>query len=260
MAKEVTVEEKLRALYDLQLIDSRIDRIRNIRGELPLEVEDLEDEIGGLETRMEKLNTDVKEFDLEVKAKKNLIKESEEKISKYETQQKNVRNNREFDALSKEIEFQELEIQLAEKRIREFKAKMDTKKEAVAQATEKLTERKSHLEFKKSELDNILQETQDEEELLISESKKQQGLIEERLLFAYTRLRNSARNGLAVVAVERGASGGSFFTIPPQRQLEIAARKKIISDEHSGRILVDPELAREEEEKMQKLFSSAKKK
>tara|TARA_R110001592_G_scaffold243783_1_gene504967 strand:+ start:209255 stop:210037 length:783 start_codon:yes stop_codon:yes gene_type:complete len=260
MAKEVTVEEKLRALYDLQLIDSRIDRIRNIRGELPLEVEDLEDEIGGLETRMEKLNTDLKEFDLEVKAKKNLIKESEEKISKYETQQKNVRNNREFDALSKEIEFQELEIQLAEKRIREFKAKMDTKKEAVAQATEKLTERKSHLEFKKSELDNILKETQDEEELLISESKKQQGLIEERLLFAYTRLRNSARNGLAVVPVERGASGGSFFTIPPQRQLEIAARKKIISDEHSGRILVDPELAREEEEKMQKLFSSAKKK
>ncbi len=260
MAKEVTVEEKLRALYDLQLIDSRIDRIRNIRGELPLEVEDLEDEISGLETRMDKLNADVKDFDLEIKAKKNLIKEAEEKIAKYETQQKNVRNNREFDALSKEIEFQELEIQLAEKRIREFKSKMDTKKEAVAMATEKLTERKSHLDFKKSELDNILQETQDEEELLIKESKKQQGVIEERLLFAYTRLRNSARNGLAVVPVERGASGGSFFTIPPQRQLEIAARKKIISDEHSGRILVDPDLAREEEEKMQKLFSSAKKK
>lgn len=260
MAKEVTVEEKLRALYDLQLIDSRIDRIRNIRGELPLEVEDLEDEIGGLETRIEKLNADVKELDLEVKAKKNLIKESEEKISRYETQQKNVRNNREFDALSKEIEFQELEIQLAEKRIREFKSKMDSKKEAISLANEKLAERKSHLEFKKSELDNILQETQDEEELLIKESKKQRELIEERLVLAYTRLRESARNGLAVVPIERGASGGSFFTIPPQRQLEIAARKKIISDEHSGRILVDPELAREEEEKMQKLFSSAKKK
>lgn len=260
MAKEVTVEDKLRALYDLQLIDSRIDRIRNIRGELPLEVEDLEDEIGGLETRMEKLNADVKELDLEVKAKKNLIKESEEKIAKYEVQQKNVRNNREFDALSKEIEFQELEMQLAEKRIREFKSKIDTKKVVVSTATEKLTERKSHLDFKKSELDTILQETQDEEELLLKESLKQQNLIEERLLTAYTRLRSSARNGLAVVPIERGASGGSFFTIPPQRQLEIAARKKIISDEHSGRVLVDPELAREEEEKMQKLFSSAKKK
>ncbi len=258
MAKEVTVEEKLRALYDLQLIDSRIDRIRNIRGELPLEVEDLEDEIGGLETRIEKLNSDISELEQEVKTKKNLIKDSDEKIKKYETQQKNVRNNREFDALSKEIEFQELENQLAEKRIKEFKAKIDTKKEAIAAANEKLAERKSHLDFKKGELDNILKETQDEEDLLLKESAKQQKVIEERLLKAYTRLRDSARNGLAVVAVERGASGGSFFTIPPQRQLEIAARKKIITDEHSGRILVDPDLAREEEEKMQKLFSSKK--
>lgn len=258
MAKEVTVEEKLRALYDLQLIDSRIDRIRNIRGELPLEVEDLEDEIGGLETRVEKLNNDISELDQEVKTKKNLIKDSEEKIKKYETQQKNVRNNREFDALSKEIEFQELEIQLAEKRIKEFKAKIDTKKEAIANADGKLSERKSHLEFKKGELDSILKETQDEEDLLLKESTKQQKVIEERLLKAYSRLRDSARNGLAVVAVERGASGGSFFTIPPQRQLEIAARKKIITDEHSGRILVDPDLAREEEEKMEKLFTSKK--
>ncbi len=256
MAKEVTVEEKLRALYDLQLIDSRIDKIRNIRGELPLEVEDLEDEISGLETRVDKLKVDIEELEHEVGAKKNLIKESEEKIKKYETQQKNVRNNREFDALSKEVEFQELEIQLAEKRIKEFKAKIDTKKEAIAGADEKLSERKSHLDFKKGELDNILKETQDEEDGLLKESQKQQKLIEERLLKAYTRLRNSARNGLAVVPVERGASGGSFFTIPPQRQLEIAARKKIITDEHSGRILVDPELAREEEAKMEKLFTS----
>lgn len=259
MAKEVTVEEKLRALYDLQLIDSRIDKIRNIRGELPLEVEDLEDEISGLETRVNKLKVDIEELDHEVASKKNLIKESEEKIKKYETQQKNVRNNREFDALSKEIEFQELEIQLSEKRIKEFKAKIDTKKEAIAGADEKLSERKSHLEFKKGELDNILQETQDEEAALLKESTKQQKVIEERLLNAYTRLRNSARNGLAVVPVERGASGGSFFTIPPQRQLEIAARKKIITDEHSGRILVDPELAREEEEKMEKFFTSKRK-
>ncbi len=259
MAKEVTVEEKLRALYDLQLIDSRIDKIRNIRGELPLEVEDLEDEISGLETRIDKLKVDIEELEHEVGAKKNLIKESEEKIKKYEAQQKNVRNNREFDALSKEVEFQELEIQLAEKRIKEFKAKIDTKKEAIATADEKLAERKSHLEFKKSELDNILKETQDEEDALLKESTKQQKVIEERLLKAYTRLRNSARNGLAVVAVERGASGGSFFTIPPQRQLEIAARKKIITDEHSGRILVDPDLAREEEEKMEKFFTSKRK-
>jgi predicted nucleic acid-binding Zn-ribbon protein len=258
MAKEVTVEEKLRALYDLQLIDSRIDKIRSIRGELPLEVEDLEDEISGLETRIEKLSVDIDELDQEVKAKKNLIKDSEEKIKKYEAQQKNVRNNREFDALSKEIEFQELENQLAEKRIKEFKAKIDTKKETIAAAQEKLDERKSHLEFKKGELDSILKETQDEEDLLLKESAKQQKVIEERLLKAYTRLRNSARNGLAVVAVERGASGGSFFTIPPQRQLEIAARKKIITDEHSGRILVDPDLATEEEEKMAKLFTSKK--
>jgi len=258
MAKEVTVEEKLRALYDLQLIDSRIDKIRSIRGELPLEVEDLEDEISGLETRLEKLGVDIDDLDQEVKAKKNLIKDSEEKIKRYESQQKNVRNNREFDALSKEIEFQELENQLAEKRIKEFKAKIDTKKEAIAGAEEKLAERKSHLEFKKSELDSILKETQEEEDLLLKESQKQQKVIEERLLKAYTRLRNSARNGLAVVAVERGASGGSFFTIPPQRQLEIAARKKIITDEHSGRILVDPELAREEEGKMEKLFTSKK--
>jgi len=259
MAKEVTVEEKLRALYDLQLIDSRIDKIRNIRGELPLEVEDLEDEISGLETRIDKLKVDIEELEHEVGAKKNLIKESEEKIKKYEAQQKNVRNNREFDALSKEVEFQELEIQLAEKRIKEFKAKIDTKKEAIATADEKLAERKSHLEFKKGELDNILKETQDEEDALLKESTKQQKVIEERLLKAYTRLRNSARNGLAVVAVERGASGGSFFTIPPQRQLEIAARKKIITDEHSGRILVDPDLAREEEEKMEKFFTSKRK-
>jgi predicted nucleic acid-binding Zn-ribbon protein len=151
-------------------------------------------------------------------------------------------------------------MQLAEKRIREFKSKIDNKKGVVTTATEKLTERKSHLDFKKSELDNILQETKDEEELLNKESIKQQGVIEERLLTAYTRLRNSARNGLAVVPIERGASGGSFFTIPPQRQLEIAARKKIITDEHSGRVLVDPEWAREEEEKRQKLCSSARKK
>lgn len=255
MAKEVSVEEKLRALYDLQLIDSRIDRIRNVRGELPLEVEDLEDEISGLTTRSEKLSRESEELEGEITAKKNLIKDAKEKIARYESQQKSVRNNREFDALSKEIEFQELEIELAEKRIKEFKAKLESKQEIILTATEKLAERQSHLEFKKSELDNILAETEKEEKALEKESAKQQKIIDERLLKAYQRLRSSARNGLAVVAVERGASGGSFFTIPPQRQLEIAARRKIITDEHSGRILVDPDLAREEEEKLEKLFA-----
>jgi predicted nucleic acid-binding Zn-ribbon protein len=259
-AKEVTVEEKLRALYDLQLVDSRIDKIRNIRGELPLEVEDLEDEIAGLETRIEKLNGEVTELENDIKSKKNLIKESQEKAKKYESQQKNVRNNREFDALSKEIEFQQLEVQLAEKRIKEFKAKIDSKKEVISSSDEKLNERKSHLNFKKGELDNIMAETQAEEEALLKKSEDFAKHIEDRLINAYSRIRKSAKNGLAVVAIERGASGGSFFTIPPQRQLEIAARKKVITDEHSGRVLVDPELAREEEEKMEKMFGKFAKK
>ncbi len=254
MAKEVTVEDKLRALYDLQLIDSRIDKIRNIRGELPLEVEDLEDEIAGLQTRVNKFTEEIEELDTEIKSKKNLIKDAQEKIKRYEEQQKNVRNNREFDALSKEVEFQELEIQLAEKRIKEFKVKIDGKKEIITASQEKLSERENHLEFKKGELESIMAETQKEEEALIKKSAEYEKDIEERLLNGYKRIRNSAKNGLGVVAVERGASGGSFFTIPPQRQLEIASRKKVITDEHSGRILVDPELAREEEEKMQALF------
>ncbi len=256
MAKEVTVEDKLRALYDLQLIDSRIDKIRNVRGELPLEVEDLEDEIAGLSTRVAKMNEEIEELDLEIKNKKALIKESTEKIARYETQQKNVRNNREFDALSKEIEFQQLEIELAEKRIKEHKARIDGKKEMQKSSEEKLKERKSHLEFKRGELESILKETQKEEETLLKKSEEFSEKIEERLIKAYKRIRGGAKNGLAVVPVERGASGGSFFTIPPQRQLEIASRKKIITDEHSGRVLVDPELAREEEERMEKLFTS----
>lgn len=254
MAKEVTVEEKLRALYDLQLIDSRIDQIRNVRGELPLEVEDLEDEIAGLETRKDKLSEEIENLETEVKNKRNLIKESEEKIKKYQTQQKSVRNNREFDAISKEIEYQELEIELAQKRIKEYKSKIDDKKEVLARSTEKLEERHSHLDYKRQELQGILEETEKEEQELLKESEKQSKNIDERLYKAYKRLRDNTRNGLAVVAIERGASGGSYFTIPPQRQLEIGTRKKIITDEHSGRILVDSELAQEEEEKLQKLF------
>lgn len=254
MSKETSVEDKLRMLYDLQLIESELDKIRNVRGELPLEVEDLEDEIAGMETRVGKMEADLKEQEDAVKTKKQLIKDCQAKIAKYEEQQKNVRNNREFDAISKEMEFQDLEIQLAEKRIKEHKFQIDQKNEQLDVVKGKLGERKDHLTHKKNELDSILQETKREEEALIKASGDYSEKLEERLLKAYRRIRDNTRNGLAVVPVERGASGGSFFTIPPQRQMEIAARRKIITDEHSGRILVDPELAREEEERMQSLF------
>ncbi|MCG2461914.1 hypothetical protein K8352_14235 [Flavobacteriaceae bacterium F89] len=251
---EITVEDKLRALYDLQLIDSRIDEIRSVRGELPLEVEDLEDEVLGLKTRLDKLKTDMETVNFEISAKKNLIDESKVAIKKYAEQQKNVRNSREFNSLTKEVEFQELEIQLADKNIKEFKAQIEHKKEVIAETKERLAERETHLKHKKGELDAILAETEKEEKALLKKSAEFENQIEERLVKAYKRIRNNVKNGLAVVPIERGASGGSFFTIPPQVQVEIATRKKIITDEHSGRILVDPVLAEEEQEKMSKLF------
>jgi uncharacterized protein len=253
--KELNVEEKLRAIYALQLIDSKIDEIRNVRGELPLEVEDLEDEVAGLNKRLEKLQADLEAIDNSIKEKKNNIDEHKEAIKKYTQQQKDVRNNREFNSLSKEIEFQELEIQLAEKHIKEMKATYENKKEVVSQSTEKLEAKTNHLKHKKAELDDIMAETAKDEEFLTQKSVEFQGKIEERLLAAYTRIRTSVRNGLAVVSIERGASSGSFFTIPPQTQMEIAGRKKIITDEHSGRILVDSALADEEKEKMEKVFA-----
>ncbi|NNK12456.1 MAG: hypothetical protein HKP08_14005, partial [Flavobacteriaceae bacterium] len=252
--KEATVEDKLRALYDLQLIDSRVDEIRNVRGELPLEVEDLEDEVLGLKTRMDKLKTDLETINYEITAKKNLIDEAKVLIKKYAEQQKNVRNSREFNSLAKEVEYQELEIQLAEKNIKGFKAQIEQKKEVIADTKEKLAEREAHLKHKKNELDAILAETEKEEKALLAQSGKFEKQIEERLVKAYKRIRTNVKNGLAVVPIERGASGGSFFTIPPQVQVEIASRKKIITDEHSGRILVDPILAEEEQEKMHKMF------
>jgi len=252
---EVSVEERLRALYDLQLIDSRVDEIRNVRGELPLEVRDLEDEVEGLNTRLEKLSANLELIDNEIASKKNLIEEAKGLIKKYSEQQKNVRNNREYNSLTKEIEFQELEIQLAEKHIKEFKAQIEQKKEVITETKERLKERQTHLKHKRSELDAILAETEKEELALIKKSEEFQEKIEDRLIEAYHRIRNNVKNGLAVVAIERGASGGSFFTIPPQIQVEIASRKKVITDEHSGRILVDAELAAEEKEKMEKLFA-----
>lgn len=253
--KEVTVEERLRALYDLQLIDSRIDEIRNVRGELPLEVRDLEDEVAGLNIRLEKLVSNLNVIDNDIIAKKNLIEEAKSLIKKYNEQQKNVRNNREFDSLTKEVEFQELEIELAEKHIKEFRVQIEQKNEIIAETKERLKEREKHLKHKKGELDAILSETEKEEKALILKSQDYKEKMEDRLVSAYTRIRENVKNGLAVVPIERGASGGSFFTIPPQVQVEIASRKKIITDEHSGRILVDETLASEQKEKMEKMFA-----
>lgn len=250
----MSTEDKLRALYDLQLIDSRIDQIRNVRGELPLEVEDLEDEIAGLNTRLEKLNQELEASTQSIQDKLNTIDEAKELMKRYTKQQDNVRNNREYNALTKEIEFQELEVQLAQKHIKEFKAQIEHKKEVIDQTREKIAERQEHLDHKKEELDAITAETEKEEKELLQKSETYKKDLEDRLANAYTRIRQSVKNGLAVAPVERGASGGSFFTIPPQVQMEIASRKKIITDEHSGRILVDAELAKEEEEKMKKFF------
>ncbi|MCB0466655.1 MAG: hypothetical protein KDC64_00400 [Aequorivita sp.] len=255
---EVTVEEKLRALYDLQLIDSRIDEIRSVRGELPLEVEDLEDEVAGMNIRLEKLKADLEVIEDLIKEKKNNIEESKALIKKYSTQQDNVRNNREYNSLSKEIEFQELEIQLAEKNIKEYRAQIEQKSLVIEETKGRFEERSEHLKHKQGELNEILKETEKEEQTLIKESNTFEAQIEPRLIKAYKRIRNNVKNGLAIVAVERGASGGSFFIIPPQVQVEIASRKKIITDEHSGRILVDPNLANEEREKMEAMFAKLK--
>ncbi len=253
--KEVSVEEKLRALYDLQLIDSRIDAMRLMRGELPLEVEDLEDDIVAYETRIQKFEAFIQEQEADINAKKIGIDEAKAKIAKYTKQQEKVRNNREFDSLTKEIEFQELEVQLFEKRIKEARVKIEQKKAIIEETKEKLADKKEHLKHKKSELGEIIKETEKEEQLLLKKSEEFAALIDAHLLKAYQRIRSNVRNGLAVVTVERGAAGGSYFTIPPQRQLEIAARKKIITDENSGRILVDAKLAEEEQVKIEKLFS-----
>jgi hypothetical protein len=184
-----------------------------------------------------------------------LIEEANALIKKYSEQQKNVRNNREYNSLTKEVEFQELEIQLADKHIKEFRVQIDQKKEVITETKDRLKERKSHLKHKRGELDAILSETQKEEDALLGKSEDFQKKLDERLVNAYMRIRNNVKNGLAVVPIERGASGGSFFTIPPQVQVEIASRKKVITDEHSGRILVDAELAEQEQEKMRKMFA-----
>jgi predicted nucleic acid-binding Zn-ribbon protein len=236
---EVSIERKLFALYSVQQIDSQIDKIRIIRGELPLEVEDLEDEIIGLQTRIDNYITDIESSEQQVKEKEFAIQESLTLIKRYEEQQNNVRNNREYDSLTKEIEYQNLEIQLAEKRIREFSSSLDMKKDEITKAQKVLEERKNDLEMKKAELTDIIAETEKEEVMLHKNSEENQKFIESRLLTAYKRIRKNARNGLAVVPIERDACGGCFSKIPPQRQLDIRMHRKVIVCEYCGRILVD---------------------
>lgn len=246
--KDLSVEEKLKALFELQQIDSTIDRIKLLRGELPLEVQDLEDEISGLETRLDNLNAEVKDIEVQISNRKNSIKDSEALIKKYEEQQNKVRNNREFDSIAKEIEFQKLEIQLAEKRIKEAKAQIVTKNEVIEAAAANIEEKKQELEGKKRELEEIIDETRKEEEDLGTKSAAAKAKIDDRLILAYTRIRGNARNGLAVVPVDRDACGGCFNRIPPQRQMDIKLHKKITVCEYCGRILVDANILGDNEQ------------
>jgi predicted nucleic acid-binding Zn-ribbon protein len=241
--KEISVADKLDALYELQKIDSEIDRIRTIRGELPLEVQDLEDELEGLDTRINKIQDEIKELETEVLERKNATKDAETAIAKYKEQQNNVRNNREYESLSKEIEFQELEIKLHDKKSKEAKIKVATKKEILDEAKERFEFRKGDLKTKQAELDEIVSETQKDEDALLKKSDDAKSKIDDRLVFAYNRLRENAKNGLAVVPVDRDSCGGCFNKIPPQRQLDIQSKKKVLVCEHCGRILVPTEEA-----------------
>ena len=242
-AKQSTVEEKLIALYTLQSIDTEIDKIKILRGELPLEVQDLEDEIAGLQTRVTNINDEIAAFDGSIKEKESLILDSKALMKKYDEQLKNIRNNREFDSLNKEIEFQTLEIELAEKRIKEAKASIVAKMDTISGAKMRLQDRSADLDAKNAELDGIIAERKKDEEKLGKQSVVAEKVIDERLLNAYKRLRGSVRNGLAVVPVLRDACGGCFNSVPPQRQMDIAARKKVIVCEHCGRVLVDKVMA-----------------
>ena len=243
-----SVEAKLKALYDLQQIDTQIDKIRIIRGELPMEVRDLEDEVAGLETRVANYTDEVNQLEDQIVKKKQAIKDAQAQIKKYESQQMNVKNNREYDSLTKEIEYQNLEIQLSEKRIKEYTAEIISKNSIIEASREALDERTHDLDLKKAELDSIVAETRKEEENLLKKSSEAAEIIEDRLYTAYKRVRDNARNGLAVVTVQRDACGGCFNKIPPQRQLDIRQHKKIIVCEHCGRILVDSEIGVVKEE------------
>jgi len=242
MAKKkvtVTIEDRLKALYQLQIIDSEVDKIRIVRGELPLEIEDLEDLVAGLQTRLDKLDNELESINNDLLSKKNVILDAETLVKRYNKQLKNIKNNREFSSLTKELEYKSLEIQLNEKHILELQAKVLHKEEVINESKTQISEREEELSVKNKELAAIVKETEKEEKVLLKKSNKAQVVIEERLLFSYNRIRGKVRNGLAVVSVDRDACGGCFNQIPPQRQLDIQMHKKLIVCEHCGRILVD---------------------
>lgn len=241
--QEVSVEDKLKALYKLQSYLSEIDRIKTLRGELPLEVADLDDEIAGLGTRINNFELEIKQLEESTKQEKAKIETSKSRIEKYNTQLENVRNSKEYDHLSKEIEFETLEIELAEKHMREYVQETKNLKEQIEKAQEHLKEKTLDLEQKKKELDDIVSETKTQEEKIREKAKKTEANVEPRLLAAFKRIRKNARNGLGVVPIQRGACGGCFNKIPPQKQMDIKLGKKIIVCEYCGRIMIDPELA-----------------
>lgn len=242
---EATVEQKLRSLFNLQLIDTKIDKIQNIRGELPMEVSDLEDEVAGLETRIENLNNEIEGLKKSIEDRKSAIKESNNLIGKYEGQQTNVKNNREFLALTKEVEMQKLEIMASEKKIKDFQYQIQEKEAQLSSTQAHMEDRKKDLQHKKDELSNITKETEKEEEALEERRNEAAEIIDERLRNAYNRVRTNVKNRLAVVTIDRDSCAGCFSKIPPQRQLDIRQRKKIIVCENCGRIIVDNELAEE---------------
>ena len=241
--QEYTVEEKLKSLYQLQVIFSEIDHIKTLRGELPLEVQDLEDEVAGLRTRIGNISGSIEDIKGEEAKRRNKIEEAKAMIAKYTEDQNNVRNNREYDLLAKEIEFQTLEVEFCEKKLRQYAGDLKAKNEEIDRTNALLEERLAALEDKRNELEEIVSETKEEEEKLRDRAKVLEGTIEPRLLQSFKRIRKNTRNGLGVVYVQRDACGGCFNKIPPQRQLDIKMRKKIIVCEYCGRIMIDPELA-----------------
>ena len=252
MAKKIktttgSVEDQLKALHQLQVIDTKVDKIRIIRGELPLEIEDLEDLIGGLKARLEKFESELAVINDNIVANKNTVSLATDAIEKYEKQLKEIKNNREFTSLTKEVEYQNLEIQLAEKKAIQNEANVLHKTEIINACSEQIAEREDELKLKSKELDEIIAETEKEEKSLMGDSAKAEKIINDRLLSAYKRIRSKVVNGLAVVSVEREACGGCFSQIPPQRQLDIQMHKKVTVCEHCGRIMVDANIFEEQE-------------
>ena len=260
-AVELTVEEKLKTLYQLQTILSEIDKIKTLRGELPLEVQDLEDEVAGLKTRMDNYRTEIDNIRADISARRNAIETATALVERYKEQQNNVRNNREYETLTKEIEYKELEIELDQKRIREGNEAINSRAEEIEKSQKEVEERSEDLEAKKAELERIVAETKQQEEKLRERGKELELAIEPRLLTAFKRIRKNSRNGLGIVTVQRDACGGCFNKIPPQKQMDIRMRKKIIVCEYCGRIMIDPELAgfAKEEPKAAKKRTRAKK-